>query len=357
VRAALALAMLGAGEETRAEFGQVLFGLSEGAENAEQVFAEALQQLLKPNEQAREDLALTLATSLWASPRFAPVPAFIAQAHARYKAEAAALDFTAPTAAATINQWVQQHTQGRIATVVSAEELQSAPPEILLLNAVYFRAHWASPFPVYSTRPGPFRQANGNQQEVSFMHQVSSDIGYLAGKGFQAVALPYRGFAGRFSMCVFLPDQLDGLPAFVASLTPKAWTKWQQSFTKPEELDVDLTLPRFRLEWSTDLVPMLRQLGLTTPFAPGADFTPMGFRAEEGGGYIASVRHKTFLEVDEAGTKAAAVTALMMVAGSAPPAPKRRVAVKVDSPFFYAIVDNRDGALLFAGTANDLSRP
>ena len=96
-------------------------------------------------------------------------------------------------------------------------------------------------------------------------------------------------------------------------------------------------------------------MGLAAAFAPAADFTPMGFQAETGGGAIGKVLHKTFLAVDEQGTEAAAVIAIMWMGGGGPAAASRRVTVKADSPFFYAIVDDHSGNLLFAGTVGDLA--
>ncbi|MBO2007731.1 serpin family protein [Hymenobacter negativus] len=354
VLAALTLALNGADGATRKEFENVLFG-SADAPDAVAAFANWLRQLLAPNE--REGAVLTLATSLWADQRFALAPAFIEQAHALYEAEAGTLDFTTAAAASTINNWVRQHTQGRIPTMVEAATLMSAPPAVLLLNAVYFQAKWKSRFYEEDTKPGPFRLANGRQQEAQLMRQVSSQIGYLVGQGWQAVSMPYFGYPSRFAMLVFLPDAPDGLPNFLATLNATSWAKWRNSFSGRDEIDIDLTLPRFRIAWNTDLVPVLRQMGLSAAFAPGNDFSAMGFRAEEGGGFISAVLHNTYLDVAEEGTEAAAATAVLMVAGGAPPAPKRRVEVKFDSPFFYAIVDQQDGSLIFAGTVTELAQP
>lgn len=364
VLAALALAMGGTGSTTKAAFEQILFGSTANIERAEDAFAAWLRQLLRldtPSEDKGDieqaDATLKLATSLWANQHFAIAPAFIQQAQTRYNAEVATLAFNSRAAAPTINDWVHQHTQGRIESIVSAEALAGTPPpELVLLNTVYFRARWADGFDPEETRPGHFRRADGTSQEASFMHQVSAGIGYLAGDDWQAVSLPYLCFARSFSMLIFLPDNPAGLPAFLAGLDSANWSSLHKAITS-QGVEVELTLPRFRVEWSADLVPTLRQLGLAPAFAPGADFSALGFQAENGGGFIDAVLHKTFLEVDEQGTEAAAVTAIMWMGGSAyePPQP-RRVAVKVDSPFLYAIVADRDGTLLFAGTVNEIPR-
>jgi serpin B len=358
--AALALAMSAAGGITKAALGQLLFGAVPNMERAESAFADWLRQLLQldTTAKAHEEQAgatLKLATRLWVDQHFAIAPAFIRQAKARYDAEAATLPLNSLAAVSTINEWVRRHTEGRIDSIVSAAALvRTPPPEIVLLNAVYFRARWSSEFDPNDTRPGLFRQADGSTQAATFMHQVSGSIGYLATETWQAVALPYVCFGRAFSMLVFLPNTPAGLPGLLAGLDATSWLSLCRAITS-QGVEVELTFPRFRIEWSGDLVPALRQLGLEPALAPGADFSALGFRTKDGGGFIDSVLHKTFLEVDEQGTEAAAVTAIMWMGGSAyePPMP-RRVTVKVDSPFLYAIVDDQDGTLLFAGTLNKI---
>ncbi|GAA4047518.1 serpin family protein [Hymenobacter glaciei] len=358
ILAALALLARGADGPTKAALSDVLFGVGANTERAENAFSGWLRQLLNVEDEFLEEAGaiLTLASSLWASQPFVLAPEFINAAQSLYNAEVATLDFTASTAALTVNDWVRQRTRGRIDSIVSPESLANLlPPALLLLNAVYFRARWASEFNTYDTHSGPFRLANGTTQQAQLMHQVSTDIGYQAGAGWQAIALPYLSFRRGLSMLIFHPNQPTGLPTFLASLTATNWQSWHRDFKNAPQTEVDLTLPRFRVEWNADLAPALGRLGLTNLFAPGADFAALGYDNEVGGGFIDSVLHKTFLAVDEQGTEAAAVTAIMAMGGSADaPENPPRVVVKVDSPFFYAIVDEADGMLLFAGTVNQL---
>jgi serpin B len=358
VLAALALAMVGTGGATKAAFEQALFGNNTNPERAAGTFADWLQQLLQTNNPPSEEQAdtlLNLATSLWVDHHFELASAFVQQARARYNAEAASLDFNSTAAAPTINSWVRQHTQGRIDSIVSASDLATTPPpELILLNAVYFRGAWAHEFDPDNTRPGHFRRADGTVQEAPFMHQVSGYIGYMAGDGWQAVSLPYCCSGRSFSMLIFLPADPTGLPELLGSLDPTKWASLHKAISS-QGVEVELALPRFRVEWRADLAPTLRRLGLASAFTPGADFSALGFQAEKGGGFIDGVMHKTFLEVDEQGTEAAAVTAMMFVGGSAhEPTTPRRVAVKVDAPFLYAIVDDQDSTLLFVGTLNEI---
>ncbi|MDO7845942.1 serpin family protein [Hymenobacter sp. M29] len=367
VLAALALVLAGSDGPTQAAFQQVLFGATSNPARAEKAFADWLRQLLDPGQligiddepadEAPAGALLQLATSLWADQHFAPAPDFVARMQTYYDAEVATLDFMAPTAAPAINEWVRQHTAGKIESIVSEAALRLLPPpQLMLLNAVYFNARWAYEFDPEATRPGLFRRADGTTQAADLMHQVSEGMGYLARAGWQAVSMPYLSFGRGFSMLVFLPDSPDGLPAFLAGLDAGSWDSWHKALRATQGIEVDLTFPRLRLEWSADLVPVLRELGLGPAFAPGADFSALGYRDADGGGFIGAVLHKTFLQLDEVGTEAAAVTAIMC-AGGGPyePEPPRRVAVRIDSPFLYAIVDDQDGTLLFAGTVSELT--
>lgn len=353
VTAALALAMAGAAGPTRATLAETLFGTPDAPDAAEAALADQLQTLTQAVE---EQAVVRIASSLWVNHAFALAPTFIERVRTRYQAEAASLDFADPAAAPTINAWAGQQTQGRVSDIVSTKELAGPPPPaVVLLNAVYFQARWESPFSAAATAPGWFSRADGTGLRVPFMRQVSQQIGYLAGDGWQAVRLPYEGYPRSTAMLVFVPDAPDGLPALLATLAmlgASHWAAWQAAFWhSAESVEVDLTLPRFRLTWRADLAPALRHLGLAAAFAEGADFSPLGFRDEAGGGLLGAVVHSTFLAVDEEGTEAAAVTAvLMMAGGAAEPASKRRVEVRADSPFFCAIVDNHTQALLFAGT-------
>jgi serine protease inhibitor len=190
---------------------------------------------------------------------------------------------------------------------------------------------------------------DGTQQIVPLMRQRSEQISYQKGVGWQAVRLHYFGYPRSASMQLFIPDTPTGLPAFLESLTTENWGQWQANFAQQHgAVEVDLTLPRFRLEWEQDLTSVLHGLGLGPALDPGADFTPMGF-SNEVPGFIGQVVHKTYLSVDEKGTEAAGVTAVYMAMGGFDPTPPRRVTVRADRPFFCAIVDNETGTILFSG--------
>lgn len=303
------------------------------------------RQLAVLTQQDSEQPALRVANGLWADQDFVFDPAFTARLQQQYQAQVATLDFTAPGAADSINAWVSQHTQGKITHLVDAANLMQQA--LVLVNAVYFKGSWTTAFKKAATRPGPFMLANGASQTAPLMQQRSNSIGYQRGDNWQAVQLSYAGSPRSASMQLFIPDQPTGLPDFLNSLTTENWAQWQAAFSTSRE--VDLTLPRFRLDWDDNLTTALEALGLGPALSPGADFTPMGFSPAMPG-FISQITHKTYLSVDEKGTEAAAVTAIMWMGGSAsPPPPPQRVVVRVDRPFFCAIVDDETGTILFNG--------
>lgn len=343
VATALQLVLDGAAGTTHAAIARTLHVAELPATELDAALTAQVQALVA-NEEGEP--VFTLANAIWADKSFSLAPTYMARLQQQYQAEAATLDFAAPNAADTINDWVREHTRGKITRIVSDDNLQ---PPLVLANAIYFKGRWASEFNPVSTRPGSFALADGGHQQVPLMQQRSARLGYQMGPGWQAVQLPYEGYRCQLSMQLFVPEQPTGLPAFLAALTADNWAAWQTAFVaQPEPLLVDLTMPRFRLDWESDLVPALAVLGLKPALGEGADFTPMGFPVELGG-FIGSILHKTFLAVDEQGTEAAAVTAVMMAGSGRPPAPPREVIVRANHPFFCAIVDERTGALLFGG--------
>ncbi len=210
--------------------------------------------------------------------------------------------------------------------------------------AVYFKAPWASPFDPGVTKPAPFTFLDGQSAPVPMMSQHDPYLmfAYRRGDGFEAARLPYR--AKSLGLYIFLPERGSDLPSLLGRLNADNWERWVQGF-KPVEME--LTLPRFQTTYETDLIAPLTALGMASAIGGGADFTPMGI----GRFGIGVARHKTFLEMNEEGTEAAAATGIGMPGGSMPEV--KRVVFKVDRPFFFAIRDDETGTLLFLGAIVD----
>lgn len=281
---------------------------------------------------------LEIANSLWAEQGIAFQKPFLAVNQQYFKARVTTLNFADPEAVKTINAWVSENTNGLIREIVDRID----PLDILfLINAIYFKGTWTKQFNKDVTHEQDFYLLDGTTARRWMMAQEGK-YRYFAAKGFQSVSLPYG--SGRLSMYVFVPEEKAGLPEFLRQLTPENWDKWLAGFY---EMSGDVTLPRFKLEYETSLNDALTGLGMAEAFSPGkADFSKLVKRPI--GAYISEVKHKTFVEVNEEGTEAAAVTSTRVAMTSIQP-PHERFNIVADHPFFCAIRDNTSGAILFMG--------
>lgn len=338
VMLALAMTYNGADGTTREAMARTLDLEAMSLDDVNLAFAH-LKSELAPTD---PKIQINIANSLWAKNDFTLNPAFVARNKQHYAAEIANLDFSDPSAAATINSWVSRNTEGKIPKVID----QIRPENVLLIiNAIYFKGKWQTEFKQEDTKPDVFRPSGGQQKQVPMMAQSGSYL-YYQDKNFQAVALPYG--KGAISMYVFLPGEQTSLDQFEQELTPENWDTWMKSLrTTPG----DLKLPRFKIEWESDLNDALKALGMAEAFDPRqANFSQMANVSPGNNFYISEVKQKSWCEVNEEGTVAAAVTSVGMATTSIQP---ERFAMKVDRPFFFAIRDNQTGVLLFIGSVTN----
>ena len=179
------------------------------------------------------------------------------------------------------------------------------------------------------------------------MMSRSATFFYHKGEDFQSVMLPYG--TGRVSMYVFLPDEQKGLDQFEKDLTPKNWDSWITSF---QPTPGDLMLPRFKIEWESELSEALKALGMAEAFdAARADFSQIAKANSGNKPFISEVKHKSWCEVNEEGTVAAAATSVGVLTSIQQP--REKFVMKVDHPFFFAIRDNQTGVVLFMGSVTN----
>jgi serine protease inhibitor len=336
VMLALAMTYNGANGTTRESMARTLALEGMSLEEVNRAFSD-LKSALAPDD---PKIQLKIANSLWVRNGFVLNPGFIARNKQHYGAEIANLDFADPSAAKTINSWVSKNTDGKIEKIV--DEIGGADM-LFLINAIYFKGQWSFEFKKENTKPDVFKLDGGKQKELPMMSQ-SRTFFYFKGDDFQSVALPYG--AGRVSMYVFLPDEEKGLDQFEKRLTPENWDLWMRSF---QSNPGDLTLPRFKVEWESGLNQALKALGMAEAFDPSrADFSQMA-KVKPGDLFISDVRQKSWCEVNEEGTVAAAVTSVGISTTSAQ-VPREKFVMKVDRPFFFAIRDNFTGVVLFMGS-------
>jgi serine protease inhibitor len=282
---------------------------------------------------------IRIANSLWARQGVRFEEAFLQRNRRVYNARVEALDFASPEATDTINAWVSKATNDRIPTIV--DEIPS-DMVLYLINAVHFDGRWSEPFRKERTEDKPFHLEAGGTKQVPMMSRIGR-YAYFAADGVEAVSLPYG--KGQFDMVVVLPPKGAPIREFAREIDLADWKTWTEGLSAQE---VNLGLPRFKQEYKTGLERALKALGMGIAFDPGrADFG--GMRPERDL-FISSVVHKTFIEVDEEGTEAAAATSVGVAVTSMPAEPVRFVA---DRPFLYAIRDTRTGALLFLGLVQE----
>ena len=304
---------------------------------------QAYSQLRAALESADPKVQLNIANSLWGKKGISFNPDFIKRNEQYYGAEVTALDFGDPGTPGRINSWVNDKTKGKIKGIVDKIDPQAI---LYLINAIYFKGAWTNEFAKARTKEETFTTGSGKQKPHPIMHQ-SGDYQYFENKDFQAVSLPYGN--RRISMYLFLPAKGRSLGEFQKNLNAANWNSWMNSFG---ETKGEIGLPRFKVEYEISLNDVLKALGMGIAFDQNrADFSGIVKMTPENV-YISQVKHKTFAEVNEEGTEAAAATSVEMSVTSAMQ-PRKTFRMIIDRPFFCAIRDNTTGTLLFMGSIVD----
>lgn len=330
---ALAMAADGAVGSTRSGMLQAL-GLASG--DVSSVNAALIAEL-----HANADAKIGLANAIWLRSDIPPSPSYVSLLEKNYGAQAQAVDFASPQAAATINDWVKARTLGLIDQLVD----RTSPMDFAYLtNALAFQAKWSMPFEKHATQPHPFTNADGTSVSVSMMSQTAH-FSTASGDGYDVVRMPYGN--GGFAAYVLLP-KANSTAALLQHLTAATFDNDVKAL-KDER--IALSLPRFTASYRAGLIPPLKAMGMGAAFSDSADFSPM--HAPPPSLRISSVEHATYLRVDEDGTTAAAATSIGMTM-TAIRVEKPPRAIVVDHPFVFALRDEKTGTLLFIGAIRTL---
>jgi serpin B len=280
---------------------------------------------------------LNIANAIWGQQDYRFLSDFLDVLAENYGAGLRLLDFIkAPEESRiTINKWVSDQTEGKIEELIPPGVID-ALTRLVLTNAVYFNAAWLNPFDDNMTHDGVFHLLDGSEVTVPMMGQTA-DFGYAKGEGYQAVELPYDG--NELSMVILLPDT-GQFGTFEGRLNAEYMDNIISGLAyKP----VALTMPKFKFESEFNLSQTLAAMGMPLAFTDEADFSGMTGAPDL---EISEVLHKAFVSVDEAGTEAAAATAVVMRATGLPAEP---VKVTVDRPFIFLIRDIETGTIVFVG--------
>lgn len=337
VSIALAMTYNGANSETKTAMEKTLkvYGLTPEEINT------SYFSLINALKSLDQKVLLEIANSIYYRDDFLVEREFITTNEYHYNAVVSPLNFNnAPQALATINGWVKDKTHGRIESII--DQINS-DHVMFLLNAIYFKGIWRTEFKEEDTKPFPFTTGKGETIETQGMKQVNA-VAYTSNNLFSAIELPYG--KGNYNMYIFLPKPEHGLNDLIDNLNDENWNNWINSLNPVG--DVAITLPKFKYKYETTLNNVLTDMGMGVAFTGNADFTGIN----KGGGLrIDFVKHKTFVEVNEEGTEAAAVTVVGMELTSV--GPGNKAPFIVDRPFLYAITEKSTGAVLFMGTVKN----
>jgi serpin B len=283
---------------------------------------------------------LHTANGLWVQKGFAIQPTFQNTLTNNYQAPPTLLDFTAnpETARSQINHWTEEHTKEKIKNLFPAGSLD-AQTRLVLTSAIYFYGKWQEPFAISHTQPASFTQPAGAATQANFMNQTSY-FGYTETPSAQILEMPYAGSGIAFD--VLLPKTITGLPGLEKSLTPESLAGWIGNLATR---NVQVSLPKFRVESEFSLGKGLSAMGMPTAFTSKADFSGIDPKR---GLEISEVVHKAFVDVSEHGTEAAAATGIA-VRATAMRMPEPAVVFRADHPFLFLIRDTRTGVMLFIG--------
>jgi serpin B len=249
-----------------------------------------------------------------------------------------------------INSWVSRNTEGKIAKLIDQLDDNAAA---VLLNAVYFKARWASPFDKKLTKDDTFNLSRSQKVQVPLMNEAGH-FSLVSRGGYRAIRLPYQ--IPEIGMVVVLPDDIEGVGDVARRLGPNELADLFAALRNGQaRKPVTLALPRFKAEYKADLVPAFEAAGMHKPFdATAADFSGMTSRpVPPGTVFIGQIAHRAVIDVSEETTEAAAATGAVMATASAQPVPQPPEPFRVDRPFLFYLVDDASGAILFEGRIAD----
>ena len=328
---ALGMAMNGAAGTT---YDEMRATLGFGTAATETEIGESYKSLIALLRGLDPAVDFRIANSIWHRTGFPVNQSFLDAGRNWFDARVSEIDFSSPAAVPTINDWVSTATAGKIPTIL---ETIRDDQIMFLINAIYFKGSWRTKFEAASTIDAPFHGVGGDQP-AKLMHREGK-MKHLQTADFQAVDLPYGNSA--YSMTVVLPNEGRSSDAVAASLQSAAWTGWMGQL---RDAEVDLHLPRFKLAWERGLIADLESLGMRAAFVPGgADFTRLSPAGRQL--FISVVKQKTYVDINEEGTEAAAVTNVGVSVTSMPV----RIPFRVDRPFIVVLRERLSGTIFFMG--------
>lgn len=279
-----------------------------------------------------EKVIISIANSIWYRKEYTVLSDFISRNMTYYNADVRPMDFAASDCKTVINNWVSDKTNKKITEIVDQINPESF---MFLINAIYFKGAWTHEFDKKKTNQQPFYMEDRKEVQVDMMHQ-EMDLNMFANETFKSIELPYG--KGNWRMFLFLPENGKTVADVEKTLTAENWAGWLTKYdTIPE---VQFSLPKFTFSYKESLKDALSAMGMEVAFTDKANFTGI---LPEGGLLITDVKHKTFIEVNEEGTEAAAVTSVEISLTSI------GNFITFNKPFLFAIAEKSTGTILFIG--------
>jgi serine protease inhibitor len=333
ISVAFGMAWNGAVGETKAEMGDV-FHYGDMADSLVNTYYEVMQKSLPLADSAT---TVNLANSLWYRTGFPIKSSYLQLNQDYFDAEVRSMDFSQAGAKDTINAWVADKTNQRIKTIV---DKISGDVVMYLINAVYFKGIWVKQFDAKETSDWMFTEESGKQGKVKMM-SMKDTLNFYSDANAKYLELPYGN--GAYSMTLVLPASGKTTTDWLETATPASLNAAVEAMTLQK---VQVNFPRFKMECEFGLVPVLRSLGMRLAFTEQADFSCISEELI----YISDVKHKTFVEVTEEGTEAAAVTSIEFVTTSIESPPY----FTADKPFLFFIREKGTGVILFTGKVGNI---
>jgi serpin B len=334
---ALTMAYNGADGDTKKEMEKTLElnGLTESEING------SYKMLIKALLDLDDDVTFNIANAIFYADIFTAKPGFLDINREVYDAEIQKLDFRSQQSVNVINDWVSEKTNKKIETIVK----QLNPLDrMLLINAIYFKGTWSVEFDDKGTHDLNFTMTDGTVLKIPMMNKLDK-VPYCSNNLFSAVKIPYG--RGNYNMIVMLPAEGKNSMDVINEFTAGNWQSWMNSFEMTDR--VDITMPRFKFSFEKGLNEVLKKMNMIKAFSTSdADFS----RISDEYLYISSVLHKSYIDVNETGTEAAAVTSVTFTTTSIGPEPQK-IYFLVNKPFVFAITEEDTGAILFVGEVNN----
>ncbi len=329
---ALGMLMNGAEGETRAEI-QKMLGFSDADMSTVNAHYEELIQKL-PNVDPK--VKNTMANSMWHRANFPVEATYVDALKKSFSAEIFGEDFNSPATVSKINAWAAKHTENKIQKVIERIDPQHV---LYLMNALYFKGDWTQKFDTKNSFKGNFTGVKGAVSKDFMVNK--SQYAYAATEQVQAVELPYGN--EKYAMLVLLPKEKASVEDVILGLDA---SKWNQLLGQLKPQTVEVTLPKFSLETSKSLKPVLQAMGMRRAFTDAAELGAMSKATRL---FVDFVKQDTYVAMDEKGTEAAAVTSIGVGVTSVPQYP----VVRCDRPFAFVIVEKTSGTLQFFGKVNE----